>query len=204
MIGARDVKLSATCLDLQVIDSILTPTSIVSSAAFGKLCDIFRQKSSKQCVLPVMPYGSETVANYGAQKKAQNHCLRDQIRNEEGSKVLEWHSHTGKRIVGRVDPQPGGQTTSNESRLAAGYKRPRNVECGTPYKIPISSSGRQKIQVRPVFINLRHIGVKPHVPVIAVTTPFWPKLSNPAWHNKMHGGITYPPVERLHRQLNQN
>ncbi|CAH2240264.1 jg2276 [Pararge aegeria aegeria] len=31
-----------------------------------------------------------------------------------------------------VDPQPVGQTTSSESRDAAGYKRPRIVEFGTP------------------------------------------------------------------------
>ncbi|CAH2227491.1 jg9312 [Pararge aegeria aegeria] len=58
-----------------------------------------------------------------------------------GSKVLEWHPRTGKRWV---DPQPGGQMTSSESRVAAGYKRPRIVEFGTPYKRPMSSSGRQQ------------------------------------------------------------
>ncbi|CAH2233760.1 jg3622 [Pararge aegeria aegeria] len=46
-----------------------------------------------------------------------------------------------------VDPQPGGQTISNESRGAAGYKQPRIVEFGTPYKKPMSSSGRQSVDL---------------------------------------------------------
>ncbi|CAH2228335.1 jg1409 [Pararge aegeria aegeria] len=44
-----------------------------------------------------------------------------------------------------VNPQPGGQTTSNESRGAAGYNQPRIVQFGTPYKRPMSSSGRKSV-----------------------------------------------------------
>ncbi|CAH2217573.1 jg16807, partial [Pararge aegeria aegeria] len=41
-----------------------------------------------------------------------------------------------------VDPQRGGQTTLSASQVAAGSKRLRTVEFGTPYKRPMSSSGR--------------------------------------------------------------
>ncbi|CAH2240869.1 jg9606 [Pararge aegeria aegeria] len=41
-----------------------------------------------------------------------------------------------------VDPQRGGQTILNASQVAAGSKRHRTVEFGTPYKRPMSSSGR--------------------------------------------------------------
>ncbi|CAH2227324.1 jg9, partial [Pararge aegeria aegeria] len=37
--------------------------------------------------------------------------------------------------------------TSGESPGAAGGKRPRTVYCGTPYKRPMSSSGRQFVDV---------------------------------------------------------
>ncbi|CAH2269549.1 jg19094 [Pararge aegeria aegeria] len=42
-----------------------------------------------------------------------------------------------------VGPQRGGQTTSNEPLGAAGSKRPRTVDFGTPYKKPMSSRGLQ-------------------------------------------------------------
>ncbi|CAH2211483.1 jg24928 [Pararge aegeria aegeria] len=96
--------------------------------------------------------------------------LRDQIRNEEicrtrvtdiaqqvaklkwqwaghiarrtdgrwGLNVLEWRPRTGKRSVRR--PQLGGKMTSGESLGAAGGKRPRPVDCETPYKRPMSNS----------------------------------------------------------------
>ncbi|CAH2210380.1 jg17405 [Pararge aegeria aegeria] len=46
-----------------------------------------------------------------------------------------------------VGPQRGGQTTSSESLGAAGNKRPRTVDFGTPYERPMSSSGLQLIEV---------------------------------------------------------
>ncbi|CAH2210840.1 jg1875 [Pararge aegeria aegeria] len=46
-----------------------------------------------------------------------------------------------------VDPQPGGQTTLREPRGAAGYKRPRIVGLGTLFKRPMSSSGRQSVDL---------------------------------------------------------
>ncbi|CAH2207749.1 jg59 [Pararge aegeria aegeria] len=42
--------------------------------------------------------------------------------------------------VALVDPQPGAQTILDESRGAAGYKRPRIVEFVTPHKIPVMTT----------------------------------------------------------------
>ncbi|CAH2262748.1 jg14972 [Pararge aegeria aegeria] len=46
-----------------------------------------------------------------------------------------------------VSSQQGGQMTSDESLVAAGGKRLRTVDCGTPYKRPMSSSGRQLVEM---------------------------------------------------------
>ncbi|CAH2237592.1 jg6298 [Pararge aegeria aegeria] len=47
-----------------------------------------------------------------------------------------------------VDPQRGGQTTLSASpQVAVGSKRLRIVELGTPYKRPMSSSGRLSVDV---------------------------------------------------------
>ncbi|CAH2232104.1 jg4778 [Pararge aegeria aegeria] len=48
-----------------------------------------------------------------------------------------------------VDPQRGGQTTLSASQVAVGSKRLRIVELGTPYKRPMSSSGRLSVDVPP-------------------------------------------------------
>ncbi|CAH2232348.1 jg4265 [Pararge aegeria aegeria] len=40
-----------------------------------------------------------------------------------------------------VDPRRGGRTTLGASQVAAGLKRHKTVEFGTPYKRPMSSSG---------------------------------------------------------------
>ncbi|CAH2220816.1 jg21829 [Pararge aegeria aegeria] len=45
-----------------------------------------------------------------------------------------WNGNPTPANEDLVDPQSGGQTTSNESRGAAGYKRPRIVEFGTLQK----------------------------------------------------------------------
>ncbi|CAH2208667.1 jg320 [Pararge aegeria aegeria] len=87
--------------------------------------------------------------------------LRDQIRNEEirrktrvtdvAQRVakLKWQWRTDGRwgfklewnpapvSAALVNPQLGGQTTSNESRGAIGYKRPKIVDFGTSYKTPM-------------------------------------------------------------------
>ncbi|CAH2232703.1 jg5327 [Pararge aegeria aegeria] len=46
-----------------------------------------------------------------------------------------------------VDPQRGGQTILSASQVAAGSKRHRTVEFGTPYKRPMSSSGRLSVDL---------------------------------------------------------
>ncbi|CAH2215592.1 jg9569 [Pararge aegeria aegeria] len=46
-----------------------------------------------------------------------------------------------------VDPQRGGQTTLSASQVAVGSKQLRIVELGTPYKRPMSSSGRLSVDV---------------------------------------------------------
>ncbi|CAH2241351.1 jg15551 [Pararge aegeria aegeria] len=46
-----------------------------------------------------------------------------------------------------VDPQRGGQTTLSVSQVAAGSKRLRTVELGSPYKRPMSSSGRLSVDM---------------------------------------------------------
>ncbi|CAH2235333.1 jg5902 [Pararge aegeria aegeria] len=57
-----------------------------------------------------------------------------------------WNGNPAPVIAALIDPQPGGQTSS-ESRAAAGYKWPKIVEFGTPYKISMSSSGRQSVDM---------------------------------------------------------
>ncbi|CAH2232069.1 jg9417 [Pararge aegeria aegeria] len=52
-----------------------------------------------------------------------------------------------------VGPQRGGQTTLSASQVAAGSKRLRTVELGTPYKRPMSSSGRLSVDVMLMMMN---------------------------------------------------
>ncbi|CAH2267068.1 jg8332 [Pararge aegeria aegeria] len=53
-----------------------------------------------------------------------------------------------------VGPQLGGQTTLNASQVTAGSKRLRTVELGTPYKRPMSSSGRLSVDVMMMMMSL--------------------------------------------------
>ncbi|CAH2243235.1 jg14533 [Pararge aegeria aegeria] len=53
-----------------------------------------------------------------------------------------------------VGPQQGGQTTLSASQVAAGSKRLRTVELGTPYKRPMSSSGRLSVDVMMMIMTL--------------------------------------------------
>ncbi|CAH2227223.1 jg21986 [Pararge aegeria aegeria] len=59
-----------------------------------------------------------------------------------------WNSSPVLVSAALVDPQRGGQTTLSASQVAAGSKRLRIVELGTPYKRPMSSSGRLSVDVR--------------------------------------------------------
>ncbi|CAH2242752.1 jg11909 [Pararge aegeria aegeria] len=58
-----------------------------------------------------------------------------------------WNGNPAPVNAALVDPQPGAQTTSNESRVAAGYKRRRIVEFGTPHNRPMPSSERQSVEM---------------------------------------------------------
>ncbi|CAH2234322.1 jg7461 [Pararge aegeria aegeria] len=46
-----------------------------------------------------------------------------------------------------VDPRRGGRTTLGASQVAAGFKRHKTMEFGTPYKIPLSSSGHLSVDM---------------------------------------------------------
>ncbi|CAH2258214.1 jg19918 [Pararge aegeria aegeria] len=52
-----------------------------------------------------------------------------------------WNGSSELVSAALVDPQRGGQTTLSASQVAAGSKRHRTVEFGTPYKRPMSNSG---------------------------------------------------------------
>ncbi|CAH2237939.1 jg4633 [Pararge aegeria aegeria] len=56
-----------------------------------------------------------------------------------------------------VDPQRGGQTTLSASQVAVGSKRLRIVELGTPYKRPMSSSGRLSVDVMMINKNIHQL-----------------------------------------------
>ncbi|CAH2241464.1 jg15661 [Pararge aegeria aegeria] len=64
-----------------------------------------------------------------------------------------WNGDPAQVNAALVGPQRGGQTTSHESLEAAGNKRPRTVDCGTPYKRPMSSSGLQSVEVMITMMN---------------------------------------------------
>ncbi|CAH2217924.1 jg9234, partial [Pararge aegeria aegeria] len=58
-----------------------------------------------------------------------------------------WNGSPGLVSAALVDPQRGGQTTLSASQVAAGSKRHKTVEFGTPYKRPMSSSGRLSVDM---------------------------------------------------------
>ncbi|CAH2244892.1 jg21344 [Pararge aegeria aegeria] len=58
-----------------------------------------------------------------------------------------WNGSPELVSVTLVDPQRGGQTTLSASHVAAGSKRHRTVELGTPYIRPMSSSGRLSVDM---------------------------------------------------------
>ncbi|CAH2242744.1 jg11902 [Pararge aegeria aegeria] len=68
------------------------------------------------------------------------------IARRTGPKVLVWRPRTGERSV--VDPpQRGGQMTSSESQGAPRPMRHKTVIFGTPYRRPLSSSGRRLVDI---------------------------------------------------------
>ncbi|CAH2216663.1 jg8744 [Pararge aegeria aegeria] len=60
-----------------------------------------------------------------------------------------------------VDPQRGGQTTSSASQVAAGSKRHRTVYCETPYKRPMSSSGRRLVEIMMMLLSVLSTSFRP-------------------------------------------
>ncbi|CAH2240747.1 jg4230 [Pararge aegeria aegeria] len=56
-----------------------------------------------------------------------------------------------------VDPQRGGQTTLSASQVAVGSKRLRIEELGTPYKRPMSSSGRLSVDLMSYHHNYKEV-----------------------------------------------
>ncbi|CAH2218628.1 jg13600 [Pararge aegeria aegeria] len=59
---------------------------------------------------------------------------------------------------GKQRRSPPTRWADDKSLGAAGGKRPRTVDCGTPYKRPMSSSGRQLAEMMMMMIDkrLRH------------------------------------------------
>ncbi|CAH2267352.1 jg27535 [Pararge aegeria aegeria] len=58
-----------------------------------------------------------------------------------------------------VHPQRGGQTILSASQVAAGSKRHRTVEFGTPYKRSMTSSGRLAVDMM-MMMTLRNSHLK--------------------------------------------
>ncbi|CAH2216113.1 jg2979 [Pararge aegeria aegeria] len=62
------------------------------------------------------------------------------------------HNSPALVIAALVDLQRGAQTILSASQVAAGSKRHRTVEFGTPYKRPMSSSGRLSVDMMKMTI----------------------------------------------------
>ncbi|CAH2232600.1 jg10161 [Pararge aegeria aegeria] len=58
-----------------------------------------------------------------------------------------WNGSSALVNAVMVDPRRGGRTTLGASQVAAGFKRHQTVEFGTPYKRPMSSSGRLSVDM---------------------------------------------------------
>ncbi|CAH2234711.1 jg4697 [Pararge aegeria aegeria] len=52
-----------------------------------------------------------------------------------------------------VDPRRDGRTKLGASQVAAGLKRHKTVEFGTPYKRPVSSSGRLSVDMMMILFT---------------------------------------------------
>ncbi|CAH2264379.1 jg18441 [Pararge aegeria aegeria] len=76
-------------------------------------------------------------------REAEVAMARQIVRRKDG----RWNGSPELVSAALVDPQRGGHTTLSASQVAAGSKRHRTVEFGTPYKRPMSSSGRLSIDV---------------------------------------------------------
>ncbi|CAH2240350.1 jg17346 [Pararge aegeria aegeria] len=63
-----------------------------------------------------------------------------------------WNGSPALLSAALVDLQRGGRTTIGASQVAAGSKRHKTVEFGTPHKRPMSRSGLQSVDM---MIKLR-------------------------------------------------
>ncbi|CAH2267850.1 jg12927 [Pararge aegeria aegeria] len=73
---------------------------------------------------------------------------------------------TSHRLTQRLYPRRGGQMTLNVPHGAAGTKRHKTVEFGTPTKKPLYTSGRQSVDM---IMNCRtKLSEKPS-PIIGAT-----------------------------------
>ncbi|CAH2210993.1 jg14925 [Pararge aegeria aegeria] len=64
-----------------------------------------------------------------------------------------WNGSPALVSAALVNPQRGGQTTLSASQEAAGSKRHRTVEFGTPYKRPMSISGRLSVDMMMMYAS---------------------------------------------------
>ncbi|CAH2234109.1 jg1188 [Pararge aegeria aegeria] len=99
-----------------------------------------------------------------------------------GPKVLEWQPRTGKRSVGR----PPTRWTDDIKPVAVGSKRLRIVELGTPYKRPMSSSGRLSVDV---MMMMMMVSTRQHYQNFKLLsrTSFTP--TNPHWASLVDYGL---------------
>ncbi|CAH2233236.1 jg20124 [Pararge aegeria aegeria] len=88
----------------------------------------------------------------------KNKCLEFVLPNVKNVHSLTSACWNGSPVLvsaALVDPQRGGQTTLSASQVAVGSKRLRIVELGTPYKRPMSSSGRLSVDVMMMMMNVK-------------------------------------------------
>ncbi|CAH2208746.1 jg17694 [Pararge aegeria aegeria] len=67
-----------------------------------------------------------------------------------------WNGSPALVSAALVDPRRGGRTTLGASQVAAGFKRHKTVEFGTPYKRPMPSSGRLSVDMMMMMIISHH------------------------------------------------
>ncbi|CAH2242738.1 jg11896 [Pararge aegeria aegeria] len=71
-----------------------------------------------------------------------------------------WNGSPELASAALVHPQRGGQTTLSASQVAAGSKRHRTVEFGTPYIRPLSSSGRLSVDMMMMMMTSQYVFMK--------------------------------------------
>ncbi|CAH2268372.1 jg15826 [Pararge aegeria aegeria] len=113
-----------------------------------------------------------------------------------GPKVLEWQPVLVSAAL--VDPQRGGQTTLSASQVAVGSKRLRIVELGTPYKRPMSSSGRLSVDV--MMMMRRNGSYCIGWDVTELTPGRYPSLARHGdfWQQGFHSGLVRLSLVNLH------